>query len=152
MHRKWAFRMGVDYIPCLGLGGFVHGVSGEVSVVAWQMSSLISSGADPLETGTFFNGLTNADFADFMAKHGFHSGLKEGEVAFIPPGWHVSWLCVSDWATVLWQPWPHRSLLERLDGKVSEKVTKSLVDFCDRKGSEPAFEKDCSALSTWLLA
>lgn len=84
MQRKWAFRSGIDYIPYLGLGGFAHGVSGHVTIVSWPMSALLAAGADPTETDTFFNGLTNADFHSFMGKNAMFFELGAGDVTFIP--------------------------------------------------------------------
>lgn len=122
LQRKCAFRWEADYTPYIGLGGFAHGLDGVAMIVVWPISALLSAGADPMETDTYFNGLTNSDCAALMAKHALFFELSAGSSAYIPLGWHAAWLCVSDWATIMYQPWPQYTLLAGLDTNVRQKV------------------------------
>eukprot|EP00971_Amphidinium_carterae_P022275 439282-Amphidinium_carterae.1 len=118
-----SWRFGSEaWLHHVGVGMALFGVRGRVVVLAVSMEAVHKAGGCATQLTAHLDNMSGGDCTEFMANHSRYFVLGEGDAAYVPWGYHMSLVTVSERSATMALPWYHVALRSRLPDLVCKEL------------------------------
>ena len=122
----------------MGIGSFFYGVTGRTIILTWSMQRCVEAGVCWDDEMSFLEGMTGGAAA---AKKHMTEGatvvcVREGEIMWVPYGYHVWIIAETDDSTVIAQPVFDKALIAKVEPRMKKMIVDNLMEYVKNQGDK----------------
>ena len=150
--QELSFRFGPPQMEFPGFSQTLHALEGNAMVLTWPMSSVQGCGGCIRNVSELFDHQSPSEAATFLNKHSVFFVLEVGMSAWIPMGYYVAIVSLSQTSIILSQLCFSQTLFETLTVNLGEEIAAWNLSLLEQQAKDADFEVASLALEAqvWL--